>query len=46
MTYASTGPSDFRGFVTTTPIAHITIDAADVPANSWSTVDNVIAGAR
>jgi len=46
VTYASTGPSDFRGFVTTTPIAHITIDAADVPANSWSTVDNVIAGAR
>ncbi|MBX3727233.1 MAG: DUF11 domain-containing protein [Xanthomonadales bacterium] len=46
VTYASTGPSNFRGFVTTTPIAHITIDAADVPANSWSTVDNVIAGAR
>lgn len=46
VTYASSGPGDFRGFVTTTPIAHITIDAADVPANSWSTIDNVIAGAR
>jgi uncharacterized repeat protein (TIGR01451 family) len=43
-TFTSTGPSDFRGFVTAAPITSITIDAPDVPANAWSTMDNLIVG--
>ncbi|MBX3727050.1 MAG: hypothetical protein KF823_14165 [Xanthomonadales bacterium] len=43
-TYTSSGPGDFRGFVTAAPITSITIDAADTPANGWSTMDNVVVG--
>jgi hypothetical protein len=43
-TYTSTGPTDFRGFVTTVPITSITIDAPDVPNPFWPTMDNLIVG--
>jgi hypothetical protein len=43
-TFTSTGPTNFRGFVTAAPITSIRIDAPDVPANAWSTMDNVILG--
>lgn len=44
--YTSTGPTNFLGFVTETPILHVTIDAADLPVNSWATMDNLIVGER
>lgn len=43
-TFTSTGPADFRGFVTAAPITSIQIDAPDVPVNAWSTMDNLIVG--
>lgn len=48
-TFSTTGTTDFRGFVTSTPITSITIDAPN-PSNpqdgSWSTMDNLVVGAR
>lgn len=43
-TFTSTGPGDFRGFVTAAPITTIQIEAPDVPAFAWSTMDNLIVG--
>src|SRR5690606_30686920 len=46
-TFTSTGPSDFRGFVTSAPITSITIDApnpSDPQDGSWATMDNLIVG--
>ncbi len=45
-TFTSTGPTDFRGFVTLVPITSITIDAPDVPSPTWPTMDNLISGVR
>lgn len=45
-TYSSTGPDDFRGFVTAAPITSIAIDVAYVSADSWPTMDNLIVGRR
>src|SRR5690606_26643545 len=45
VSYASTGPSDFRGFISDVAISSITIDAEDVPGNSWATMDNLVVGA-
>ena len=45
-TFTSTGPTDFRGFVTLVPITSITIDAPDVPVAAWATMDNLITGIR
>ncbi len=44
-TYASTGPTDFRGFTTAGPVTSLTLDASDDVANSWPTLDNLIVGA-
>ena len=41
-----TSASTFTGFVTESTITSITIDAPDVPANAWSTMDNLIVGTR
>lgn len=43
-TFTSTGPTDFRGFVTAAPITSIIIDAPDVPTVAWPTMDNLIVG--
>ncbi len=45
-TFTSTGPTDFRGFVTLVPITSISIDAPDVPSPIWPTMDNLITGIR
>lgn len=41
-----TSASTFTGFVTESTITSITIDAPDVPANAWTTMDNLIVGTR
>jgi len=50
-TIDSTGPDDFRGFVSTTPIAFLQIEAPDLDApppgttpDRWPTLDNLIIG--
>ncbi|HRQ63598.1 MAG TPA: DUF11 domain-containing protein [Xanthomonadaceae bacterium] len=42
--YSPSSMTSFGGFVTVSPIVHITIEAPDVPANNWTTMDNVIVG--
>jgi len=44
VSYTSTGPADFRGFISDTAITSITIDAPDVPGNAWATMDNLVVG--
>jgi hypothetical protein len=42
-TYTSTGPSDFRGFVTTTPITKLEIDTPNQGTTPiWPALDNLI----
>lgn len=41
--YVSTG-ADFRGFVSDVNITSLTIDASDIPANAWSTLDYLYVG--
>ena len=45
ISYTSTGPSDFRGFISDVAITSMTIDAPDVPGNAWATMDNLTVGA-
>jgi hypothetical protein len=45
VSYTSTGPSDFRGFIANVAITSIQIDAPDVPGNAWATMDNLVVGA-
>lgn len=47
VSYTSTGPSDFRGFVSDTAISSITIDAPDDLSGTpfWATMDNLYVGA-
>lgn len=46
-TFTSTGPGDFRGFVTEAPITSIAIDAPDEGGTPlWPTMDNLIVGER
>lgn len=45
VSYTSTGPADFRGFISDVAITSITIDAPDVPGNAWATMDNLVVGA-
>lgn len=42
--YSPSAPGSFGGFITTSPIVHITIDAPNVPANNWAAMDNAIVG--
>ena len=43
--FTSTGPTDFRGFVTAAPITTISIDAPDEGGTPfWPTMDNLIVG--
>ncbi len=44
VSYTSTGPADFRGFISNVAITSMTIDAPDVPANAWATMDNLVVG--
>ena len=44
VSYTSTGPSDFRGFIANVAITSIQIDAPDVPGNAWATMDNLVVG--
>lgn len=46
VTYTSTGPTDFRGFVSLVPITSITIEAPDDGGPRWSTLDNLVVGTR
>lgn len=43
-TFVSTGPSDFRGFISQVPIDMITIDAPNGPNFHYPTMDNLIVG--
>jgi hypothetical protein len=43
-TYFSGSAGDFRGFTSVVPIKSITIDAQDLPADAWATMDNLIVG--
>ena len=45
-TFTSTGPTDFRGFVTEEPITSITIEAPDTDVPIWPTMTNLIVGER
>ncbi|MGP1308924.1 MAG: hypothetical protein ACTS27_01855 [Phycisphaerales bacterium] len=46
VSYTSTGPSDFRGFISDVAITSITIDAPEAGlANAWATMDNLTVGA-
>ena len=45
VSYTSTGPNDFRGFISDVAITSMTIDAPDVPGNAWATMDNLVVGA-
>lgn len=42
--FTSAGPNSFRGFTSNVLITSIFIDAADTPANAWSTMDNLYVG--
>ncbi len=42
--FNSTSASDFTGFTSGVTITSILIDAADTPANAWSTLDNLYVG--
>lgn len=43
-TFSSSSATDYRGFVSPVPISSFTIDAADSPANTWATLDNLTVG--
>jgi len=43
--YNANSATAFRGFVSDMLITSLTIDAADLPANAWSTLDNLYVGA-
>lgn len=47
VTYTSSGPSDFRGFISDVAITSITIDAPSLAPNDglWATMDNLTVGA-
>lgn len=44
-TYTSTSATAFRGFTSDMLITSVVIDASDLPANAWSTLDNLYVGA-
>lgn len=44
-TYTSTGPSDFRGFITPAPITSITFHSPGVPSR-WATLANLLVGSK
>jgi hypothetical protein len=43
--YTSTGPNDYRGFISDVAITSITIDAVDGVTPFWATMDNLTVGA-
>lgn len=45
VSYTSTGPNDFRGFISDVAITSMTIDAPEGLGNAWATMDNLIVGA-
>ena len=45
VSYTSTGPNDFRGFISDVAISSITIEAPDGAAPFWATMDNLYVGA-
>jgi MYXO-CTERM domain-containing protein len=44
VSYTSTGPSDFRGFISDVAITNLTIDAPDGLSPFWATMDNLTVG--
>jgi MYXO-CTERM domain-containing protein len=44
VSYTSTGPTDFRGFVSDVAITSMTIDAPEGVGNAWATMDNLVVG--
>ncbi|HET9048340.1 MAG TPA: GEVED domain-containing protein [Chiayiivirga sp.] len=42
--FNTTGPTDFRGFITTAGITKVTIEAPDSPVNGWVALDNLVIG--
>ena len=44
LTYISTGPTNFRGFITSGPITTLTVTAHTVIPGEWPNMDNLIIG--
>jgi MYXO-CTERM domain-containing protein len=44
VSYTSTGPNDFRGFISDVAITSMTIDAPEGLGNAWATMDNLTVG--
>ncbi len=44
VSFNASSANDFRGFTSNVTITSLTIDAADLPVNAWSTLDNLYVG--